>query len=102
MKEVKAVFQPFMLSSVLEGLRGIDGLPAVTVSDVRGFSVIHPEFSSHTKTKLEIMVTDEMVDQVVTTIQQHAHTGNPGDGRVFVIAVEKTVKIRTGEQDTAM
>ncbi len=102
MKEIKAVFQPFMLSAVLEGLRSIDGLPAATVSDVRGFSVIHPEFSSQTKTKLEIMVVDEMADSVVAMIQQHAHTGNPGDGRIFVIAVDETVKIRTGEKDTAV
>ena len=101
MKEIKAVFQPFMLNAVLEGLHGIDDLPAATVSEVRGFSVVHPEYESQTKTKLEIMVIDEMVDLVVATIQKHAHTGNPGDGRIFVISVEDTIKIRTGERDTA-
>jgi nitrogen regulatory protein PII len=46
------------------------------------------------------MVTDELVESVVQTIQKAAHTGNPGDGRIFVIPVEETVKIRTGERDT--
>ena len=47
------------------------------------------------------MVLDEMVDRVVATIQKHAHTGNPGDGRISVISMEDTIKIRTGERDTA-
>ncbi len=101
MKEIKAVIQPYMLPPVLEGLQEVEGLPAATVSEVRGFSVVHPEYESQTKTKLEIMVVDEMVDRVVATIQKHAHTGNPGDGRIFVISVEDTIKIRTGERDTA-
>lgn len=101
MKEIKAIIQPFMLDALLEGLYGIDNLPAATVSQVRGFSVVHPEHESQTKAKLEIMVLDEMVDLVVDTIQKRAHTGNPGDGRIFVISVEDTVKIRTGERDTA-
>lgn len=101
MKEVKAVIQPFMLPRVLEGLGQIDNLPAATVSDVRGYSIIHCEYEPRVKTKLEIMVPDEMVEQVVKAIETHAHTGNPGDGRIFVIAVEETVKIRTGQRDTA-
>jgi len=43
-------------------------------------------------------VPDELVERVVETIQQHAHTGNPGDGKIFIIAVEDVVKIRTGER----
>ncbi len=101
MKEVKAIIQPFVLSEVLRGLQEIEGLPAATVSDVRGFSVVHPDYEPQTKIKLEMMVPREMVDPVVATIQKHAHTGNPGDGRIFVISVEATVKIRTGERDTA-
>lgn len=101
MKEIKAIVQPFMLPAVLEGLQQIEDLPAATVSDVRGYSIVHPEYEPHGKTKLEIMVPDEMVGQVVAAIQKHAHTGNPGDGRIFVISVDETVKIRTGERDTA-
>ena len=102
MKEVKAIIQPFMLGEVLRGLQEIEGLPAATVSEVLGFSVVHPDYEPQKRTKLEIMVLDEMVDEVVTTIQKHAHTGNPGDGRIFVIAVKETIKIRTGERDTAI
>jgi nitrogen regulatory protein P-II 1 len=100
MKEVKAIIQPFMLPAVLEGLDQIEGLPAVTVSEVRGYSTIHPDYEPQVKTKLEIMVPKEMVPSVVAAIQQHAHTGNPGDGRIFVISIDETVKIRTGERDT--
>jgi len=101
MKEVKAVIQSFRLSEVLRGLQEIDDLPAVTVSAVQGFSVVHPEFEPRVKSKLEIVVQDDMAEQVVAVIQQRAHTGNPGDGRIFVIPVDETVKIRTGERDTA-
>lgn len=101
MKEIKAIIQPFMLDRVVEGLRGIADLPAATASKVDGYSVLHPEYQSREKLKLEIMVPDEMVEAVLRTIQEHAHTGNPGDGRIFVIPVEETVKIRTGERGTA-
>jgi len=101
MKEVQAIFQPFRLDEVLRGLYEIEGLPAATVSEVRGFSVVHPEYEPKVKVKLEIMVPDELVEPVVEAIRQRAHTGNPGDGRIFVIDIIETVKIRTGETDTA-
>lgn len=100
MKEVKAIIQPFMLDAVLEALSEVDNLPALTVSEVRGFSVVRPDYAAQTKIKLEMMVPDDVAEQVLAAIQKHAHTGNPGDGRIFVIAVEETVKIRTGERDT--
>lgn len=101
MQEVKAIIQPFMLSAVLEGLRHLEALPALTVSQVEGYSVIRPEFEPLVKTKLEIMVPDEMVEPVVQTIQKHAYTGNPGDGRIFVLPISESVKIRTGERGNA-
>lgn len=101
MKEIKAIIQPFRLSEVLRGLSEIDDLPAATVSTVHGYSVVHPEYEPRLKTKLEVMVPDEMAEQVVAAIQKHAHTGNPGDGRIFVIDIAETVKIRTGQRDTA-
>ncbi|MFV1967791.1 MAG: P-II family nitrogen regulator [Pirellulaceae bacterium] len=101
MKEVKAILQPFMLQDVLRGLAKVDSLPAVTVSQVDGHSVAHPDYKPSPKTKLEIMVPDEFVDAVVNTIQRCARTGKPGDGRIFVIDVATTVKIRTGERGTA-
>ena len=101
MKEVKAIIQPFMLQDVLKQLAKVDSLPAVTVSDVDGHSVTHPDFKPKRKTKLEIMVPDEIVNAVVDAIQQSACTGKPGDGRIFVINIESTVKIRTGEKGMA-
>ena len=99
MKEVKAIIHPFMLSSVLAGLRQLKGLPAATVSTVQGYSDIQPDYAPEVKTKLEIMIPDALVDSVVQVIQRHARTGNAGDGRIFVIPVESTVKIRTGERE---
>lgn len=100
MKEIKAIIKPFKLEAVVEALREIKGLPAITISPAHGLSVERGSFDQVVKTKLEIMVTDELVESVVQTIQKAAHTGNPGDGRIFVIPVEETVKIRTGERDT--
>ncbi len=100
MKEIKAIIKPFKLEAVVEALREIKGLPAVTISPAHGLSVERGSFDQVVKTKLEIMVTDELVESVVQAIQKAAHTGNPGDGRIFVIPVEETVKIRTGERDT--
>ena len=97
MKEVRAIIQPFMLQDVLAGLAKVDSLPAATVSEVAGHSVVNPDYKPKPKTKLEMMVPDEMVDAVVEVIQRDARTVKPGDGRIFVFDVETTVKIRTGE-----
>lgn len=107
MKEVKAIIQPFMLNKVVDALMQIEDLPGVTVSEVRGFGRNRADNAAQkwvdsgiayaVKTKLEIMVPDALVEQVVKTIQEAAHTGRPGDGKVFVIDIEQTVKIRTGE-----
>ena len=101
MKEIKAIIQPFLLDRVLEALRGIKGLPAVTVSEVTGIGLEPGQDDRPVRTKLEIMVADPIVERVLEAIQTHAHTGNPGDGRIFVIPIEETVKIRTGERWSA-
>ena len=101
MKEVKAIIQPFMLQDVLEGLSKVDSLPAVTVSEVAGHSIVHPDYNAKPKSKLEIIVPDAMVDAVVDTIERCARTGKSGDGRIFVSNVVTTVKIRTGHREIA-
>lgn len=78
MKEIKAIIQPFMLHRVLDALHAIEGLPAVTVSEAQGISVKAGNFNSVTKTKLEIMVPDELVGPVIGAIQANAHTGKSG------------------------
>ncbi len=112
MKEIKAIVQPFMLSKVVDALKQIDGLPGMTVDvDVQGFGRSLASSARHKitldaieyakKAKLEIVVPDEMAEQVVQTIMQHAHTGNPGDGKIFVIDVQEVYRIRTGESGEA-
>jgi nitrogen regulatory protein P-II 1 len=107
MKEIKAIMQPFLISKVVEALKLIPGLPGVTVSDVRGFGRAQAVGSVNTvaegsveyvkKSKLEMVVPDEMAEKVVETIQRHAHTGNAGDGKILVYRVDDVVRIRTGE-----
>lgn len=99
MKEIKAIIQPFMLNPVLHALHRISGLPAVTVSEVRAIDTGSGRFEQVVKSKLEIMVSDEQAAIVMKTIQTHAHTGKAGDGRVFIIPIEDSVSIRTGEPE---
>jgi len=109
MKEIKAIIQPFMITKVIEALKQIEGIPGITVDkDVRGFGGTHKEDTSHKlvddmveyvqKVKLETVIPDAMVDLVVNTIQKNAHTGNPGDGKIFIYTVDDMVKIRTNER----
>lgn len=108
-KEIKAIIQPFMLTKVIEALKAINGLPGITVDkDVRGFGDTDTASDSHRdfddmveyikKVKLEIVVPDSMSELIVKTIQQNAHTGNPGDGKIFIIDIADVVKIRTNER----
>jgi nitrogen regulatory protein P-II 1 len=111
MKEIKAIFRPFKLTDVIAELQEIEGLPGITVSEVKryGKSTAHDiekglgsglvEYVA--KVKVEIVVPDEMVERVVGVIQKTAHTGNTGDGKIFVVAVDEVVKIRTNERGVA-
>jgi nitrogen regulatory protein PII len=97
MKEIKAIIQPFLLDKVLDGLHEIENLPGVTVSEARAISVTRGHYEQIVKAKLEIMVAEAMVDAVVAKIKECAHTGNIGDGGVFLIPVERAESIRTGQ-----
>ncbi len=97
MKEIKAIIQPFMLSHVLDALHAIEGFTGATTSEVHGVGPRdHASYQRHPRVKLEIIVPDKLVGLVVDAIQRHAHTGNPGDGDIFVIPVEMDVRIRSG------
>lgn len=104
MKEIKAVFRPFKLPDVLTELREIEGLPGVTVSEVRRFWKNSAKDRDSglvdfvAKVKIEVVVPDEMVEKIVSVIQAAAHTGNTGDGKIFIIPVDDVVKIRTNER----
>ncbi|MBY0502659.1 MAG: P-II family nitrogen regulator [Bryobacteraceae bacterium] len=105
MKEIKAIIQPHILSRVVDALKEIEDLPGITVSAVRGFGkgrakdapykVIEEGVEYATKTKLEVVVPDDIVELVLATICQYARTGRPGDGKVFVSNVEDVINIRT-------
>ena len=106
MKIITAVVQPFMLGKVTNALEEINDFPGMTVTDVRGFGrraitqeadVPLDEFIE--KVRLEIVARDEMVKEIVETIVRCAHTGNRGDGKVFVWPVAQAIRIRTGDTD---
>ncbi|MEW5884156.1 MAG: P-II family nitrogen regulator [Armatimonadota bacterium] len=98
MKEVKALIQPFKLDAVLNALHEVGNLPAVGVSSAEAVDTQHDLFERWPRAKIELMVPDDLVEIVVAVIQTAAHTGNPGDGRIFVIPIEDCVVIRTGER----
>lgn len=110
MKMVVCVIRPFKLEEVKEALHGV-GVRGMTVSEVRGFgrSRGHTELyrgSEYTiefvpKLKLEIVVAEENVDQVVDAVQQAASTGKIGDGKIFIVPIDETIRIRTGEKGPA-
>ncbi len=107
MKKVEAIIKPFKLDEVKEALQQI-GIQGLTVTEVKGFG----RQKGHTelyrgaeyvvdflpKIKLEIVVADEMVDKAVEAIVEAANTGKIGDGKIFVLPLEESVRIRTGER----
>jgi nitrogen regulatory protein P-II 1 len=91
-----------------EELVHIKGLPGVTITETKGFGkgraknakdkIVYELVEFVPRIQLELVVNDEMVDDVVNVIQQHVHTGNLGDGKIFVSPIEQVVKIRTNER----
>jgi nitrogen regulatory protein P-II 1 len=110
MKKVEAIIKPFKLDDVKEALTGI-GVIGMTVTEVRGFGRQkgHTELyrgSEYTvdflpKVKIEVVVPDPLVEKVVATITGAAKTGSIGDGKVFVLPVNESLRIRTGETGEA-
>jgi nitrogen regulatory protein P-II 1 len=108
MKEIKAIIRPSKLLEVTEELHEIAGLPGVTVSEIKGFGkgrarnaadkVVYEMVEFMPRIQLEVVVNDGMVAEVVDVIQKYAHTGNTGDGKIFVSTVDEVVKIRTNER----
>ena len=110
MKKLECIIRPFKLEEVKEALTNV-GIRGMTVSEVRGFgrSRGHTELyrgSEYTiefvpKLKLEIVVAEENLDQAIEAVQQSASTGKIGDGKIFVLPIDETVRIRTGEKGPA-
>jgi nitrogen regulatory protein P-II 2 len=112
MKLVIAVIKPFKLDEVREALSAA-GVQGMTVTEVKGFgrqkgqTEIYrgAEYTTNMvpKIKIEVAIEDAQVAQVVETIQQAAHTGSIGDGKIFVTDIGQAVRIRTGEtNETAL
>jgi nitrogen regulatory protein P-II 1 len=108
MKKIEAIIKPFKLDDVKDALNGI-GITGMTISEVKGYG----RQKGHTeiyrgaeyvvdfipKVKIEIVVAADQVGQVVDTIRGAANTGKIGDGKIFVLPVERIVRVRTGEED---
>lgn len=107
MKKVEAVIKPFKLEDVKDALADM-GVTGMTVSEVKGYGRQkgHSELYRGAeyvvdflpKIKMEMIVEDAMVDQVLETITEAARTGKIGDGKIFVSDIEQIVRIRTGER----
>ena len=109
MKQITAIVKPFKLEEVREALAEV-GVTGLTVTEVKGFG----RQKGHTelyrgaeyvvdflpKIKLEVIVPDDLVPQVVETVEKSARTGRIGDGKIFVTNVEEVVRIRRGERGT--
>lgn len=108
MKLVMAIIKPFKLEDVREALTAIN-VEGLTVSEVKGFGRQKGQTEIYRgaeytvaflpKVKIEVVVPDNRVDAAVEAIQNSAHTGRIGDGKVFVLDVSRAVRIRTGETD---
>jgi nitrogen regulatory protein P-II 2 len=106
MKLVSAIIKPFKLDDVREALSEI-GVQGITVTEVKGFG----RQKGHTelyrgaeyvvdflpKVKIEVAVSDDLLDQVIDAISKAAQTGKIGDGKIFVFSLEQAIRIRTGE-----
>jgi len=107
MKKVEAIIKPFKLDDVKEALNEL-GVQGMTVTEVKGFGRQkgHAELYRGAeyvvdflpKTKLEIVVPDSLVNQVVDRVSEAARTGKVGDGKIFILDVLDAVRIRTGER----
>ncbi|MBZ5606767.1 MAG: P-II family nitrogen regulator [Acidobacteriia bacterium] len=107
MKKVEAIIQPYKLDQVKEALHGV-GVEGITVTDVRG----HGRQKGHTevyrgqeykvdllpKVKLDIIVPDALVSQVVETLGAAARSGKIGDGKIFVSTIDEAIRIRNGDR----
>lgn len=106
MKLITAIIKPFKMDDVREALSDV-GVPGLTVTEVKGFG----RQKGHTelyrgaeyvidflpKLKIEVAVTDELVENVIDAITQAAQTGKVGDGKIFVTNLEQVIRLRTGE-----
>jgi nitrogen regulatory protein PII len=110
MKKIEAIIKPFKLDEVKDALNAL-GIQGMSVTEVKGFGRqkghvelyrgAEYEIAFVPKVKIEIVVPDSIAEKALTTIAEKAKTGNIGDGKIFVLNVEKAVRIRTAETGDA-
>lgn len=110
MKKIEAIIKPFKLDEVKDALHGI-GIQGMTVTEVKGFGRqkghvelyrgAEYEITFVPKVKIELVITDAMLDKVISTIQTTANSGKIGDGKIFISNLEQAIRIRTGETGDA-
>ena len=107
MKKIEAIIKPFKLDEVKEALHEV-GLKGITVLEAKGFG----RQKGHTelyrgaeyvvdflpKVKIEVVLEDALLERAIEAIQQAAHTGRIGDGKIFITNIEEVIRIRTGER----
>lgn len=108
MKKIEAIIKPFKLEDVKDAVLKL-GVSGITITEVKGFGRQkgHKEIYRGAeyivdflpKTKIEVIVDSDMALKVIDTIKETAYTGEIGDGKIFVISLEKAIRIRTGEED---
>ena len=110
MKKIEAIIKPQKLDAVKDALDAI-GVQGMTVSEVKGYGRQKGSVETYRgaeyqvvflhKVKLEVVVTDELLEKTVDTIRTAANTGNIGDGKIFIYDLQGVVRIRTGESGDA-
>jgi nitrogen regulatory protein P-II 1 len=108
MKKIEAIIKPFKLDDVKDAILKL-GVSGITITEVKGFGRQkgHKEIYRGAeyvvdflpKIRIEVVVATDIVPRVVDVIKKNAYTGEIGDGKIFVMPVEKAIRIRTGEED---
>lgn len=108
MKKIEAIIKPFKLDDVKDAVLKL-GVSGITITEVKGFGRQkgHKEIYRGAeyvvdflpKIRIEVVVETDMVARVVEVIKENAYTGEIGDGKIFILPVEKAIRIRTGEED---
>ncbi|MFW6081534.1 MAG: P-II family nitrogen regulator [Desulfosalsimonas sp.] len=108
MKKIEAIIKPFKLDEVRQALNDI-GIQGMTITEVKGYGRQkgHKEVYRGAeylvdfmpKIKLEIVVPSDLAEEVIDSVRSAANTGKIGDGKIFVIPLERVIRVRTGETD---
>ena len=102
MKEIRAYIQPYMLNNVVQALMEIRDFPGMSISDCEGFGRERADAGQEyklffSKKRIEIFAPENLADIIFDSIMKAAHTGNHGDGKVYILDASKGGRISTSE-----